>query len=84
MEITDFKKGDIITRTEPTIVRANSLLFGHGIEDDYTPVGKKYELVGIANGIIYCAVIDGEKDRVEFNLTKHKEGWERWIDPDTL
>ena len=95
MNIQEFKKGEIITRTEPSLA-----IFGGGINfmgvetasrGDRSYMGSKLQFVGIANGQIYFKSLDSTdiaifgKDRIfDLALDAFSEGWEYYIDPQTL
>jgi len=96
--ISEFKKGDIITRVKP----AKSLgpmptiglggLMGQTIDrgGDRSYLGDKLKYIGIANGQIYVRRTDdfelkllGDK-LIDLAIDLWDEGWEYWIDPETL
>jgi hypothetical protein len=73
MKITEFKKGDLITRIQPTYST-----------DDWSYIGDKIELLNVENGIIYCKVCYREKwksplEFIELELNQYFEGWEFYI-----
>ena len=92
MNIREFKKGDLIVRTQP----AKSLgpmvgMMGMVIPKtgDRSYMGEKMEFVGIANGQIYInrtnefeARMFGKRRDLAIDLWE--DGWEIWVDPDTL
>lgn len=95
MNIQEFKKGEIITRTEPSLA-----IFGGGInfmgvetapKGDRSYMGDKLQFVGIANGQIYFKslkpiyiTIFGQDKIFDLPLDTFSEGWEYYIDPETL
>ena len=92
MNIREFKKGDLIVRTQP----AKSLgpmvgMMGMAIPrtGDRSYMGEKMEFVGIANGQIYINRTDEFEARTfgkrrDLPVDLWEDGWEVWVDPDTL
>lgn len=87
MKITEFKKGDRITRIEPIeMVVSDGIGIGFGFggtrtEKDYHLVGKEVIFIGVANGLVYYN-LNGEfsSDLVG----RYGEGWAKYVDPKTL
>ena len=85
--IYEFKKGDEIVR----IIPAKPLIDIMGKEiRDRSYLGEKMIFAGIANGQIYVKRTDyisiqlfGDK-LVDLPLDLWDDGWEYWVDPDTL
>jgi len=74
MKITEFKKGDLITRVRPT----NSGF-------DWSFIGEKVEFLKVQHGIIYVRFCYNKKwkKELEFHqlkLKEYSEGWEPYID----
>ena len=88
--IYEFKKGDIITRVEPSAPLGKGGFFGDEGFRDRSYIGEKYILAGIANGCIYLKRIDALEIRIFGNklidlpLDIFENGWNYWIDPQTL
>lgn len=92
MNIREFKRGDLIVRTQP----AKSLgpmigLMGETIPrgGDRSYMGEKMEFVGIANGQIYINRTDEFESKLfgkrrDLSMDLWEDGWEVWVDPDTL
>ena len=96
MNINEFKKGDIITRTSPSLA-----IFGGGMDfftgkiieshGDRSYMGDELEFIGIANGQIYFRVRkckygfmeESQKIRC-LELDAYSEGWDIYINPETL
>jgi len=71
MNISNFKRGQFITRIEGAVGK-----------QDYSLIGKKVKLVGIGNGCIY---VEGEDSyRYTLLLMFFSEGWELYVDIDSL
>ena len=88
--IYEFKKGDVITRVEPSKTLGKGGFFSDEGFQDRSYVGDKLIFVGIANGNIYCKrtcpfelKILGE-GLVDMALDIFSDGWDLWIDPLTL
>ena len=88
--IYEFKKGDVITRIEPSKTLGKGGFFSDEGFQDRSYVGDKLIFVGIANGNIYCKrtcpfelKILGE-GLVDMALDIFSDGWDLWIDPLTL
>ena len=88
--IYEFKKGDIITRVEPSKTLGKGGFFSDEGFQDRSYVGDKLIFVGIANGNIYCKrtcpfelKILGE-GLIDMALDIFSDGWDLWIDPLTL
>ena len=88
--IYEFKKGDVITRVEPSAPLGKGGFFQEEGFQDRSYVGDKLIFVGIANGNIYCKrtcpfelKILGE-GLVDMALDIFSDGWDLWIDPLTL
>lgn len=81
MKITDFKKGDEITRVEQDR-KTGSVMF----------IGDKLVFVGILNGVIHLyapqpimtPIGKMPKGKVAIPAIAFEEGWELWKDPNTL
>jgi hypothetical protein len=94
MNISEFKKGDKVVRVEAaySYTTTNPLT---GLPEtrggDRSYMGEKLTFIGIANG---CAYFDREEDcsmskilettRVDLRLDWWSEGWEYWIDIDSV
>ena len=87
--ITEFIKGDIITRIEPVEYPEDSI---YGKLKDPVYIGMKFELLGIANGCIYLKR-SGEQpsilsaifgDIIKLDLYSWKNGWDYYKEPDFL
>jgi len=88
--IYEFKKGDVITRVEPSKTLGKGGFFSDEGFQDRSYVGDKLIFVGIANGNIYCKrtcpfelKILGE-GLIDMALDIFSDGWDLWIDPLTL
>ena len=84
--IYEFKKGDYVVRVVP----AKALLGGFNRSvRDRSYLGKKLIFIGIANGQIYLQRTD-DRDVAFFGpmlnlpLDIWDDGWELWIDPESL
>ena len=85
MNISEFDKGEVIVITQP------SKPFGPSKSVDRGYIGVKMTYLGIANGLIYLRIeqnvgvdfIDNDNIR-ELAMDIWDEGWEKWVDPDTL
>ncbi len=96
MNIKEFKKGDIITRTEPMYYTDE--MGGSRSNDQH--IGKKMEYVGNLNGCIYLKIDnqminvmksfgvvlpkdkeDKYKTMISLPFYSWQEGWEMWVDP---
>lgn len=74
MHISEFKKGDIITRTE------------RSLRGDGSYVGEKMIYAGIANGCIYGVLrhpLFGIM-KLDVPVDEWSDGWGFWVDPDLL
>ena len=83
--IYEFKKGDEIVRVENA-----KPIGGDGIRDR-SYVGEKMIFAGIANGVIYLKptnsisiFLAGKDKLMDLPLDTWDEGWDYWIDPETL
>ena len=85
MNIKDFRKGEIITRVVPEIELSSgggfSIFPTQTETKNYDRVGRPVEFVGIANGLIYY-LENGKTQSLPFE--KCKDGWEKYINPETL
>lgn len=88
MNITSFKKGDIVTRIEPSLAYCG---FGNEKFGDRSYMGNKLEFIGIANNQIYFKsleeidiVIFGENHIRSVAIDVWSEGWDLYIDPKSL
>jgi len=88
--IYEFKKGDIITRVEPSKTLGKGGFFSDEGFQDRSFIGEKFIFVGIANGNIYCKrtcptelKIFGDK-LVDLALDIFTDGWDKWVDPYSL
>jgi hypothetical protein len=95
MNISNFKKGDIITRTEPS-----EAIFGGGVNalgieipqtGDRSYMGNKLKFVGIANNHLYFTYLDETdvalfgKDKIRgLALDAWSEGWDFYVNPESL
>lgn len=90
MKINEFKKGALITKVEPRIYRNMDGMFGSIEKQDISYIGKKYEYIASANGLVYIKDLSPDKespnygDTKEIMLCQYLEGWEFWVDPKTL
>jgi hypothetical protein len=81
-----FKKGDVITRLQPSPGRES--IFGQ-FSGDNSYIGDKLIFVGVANGNAYFQLtgiqkkIFGDK-LIDLPLVHFQEGWDYWIDPNSL
>jgi hypothetical protein len=92
MKITEFKKGDIITRIESSIAifggGLNFLGMNTSLSSDRSYMGEELKFLGIANNQIYFQSLDSltnmifGKDKI-FNLPidAFEEGWDYFVDP---
>ena len=72
MNISNFKRGQFITRTQGAIGK-----------DDYSFIGDKLTLLAVANGSVY--ILDSEGDRIEpMELVCWSEGWELYVEVEDL
>jgi len=83
--IYEFKKGDKIVRVENA-----KPIGGDGIRDR-SYVGEKMIFAGIANGVIYLkpttmisTFLAGKDKLMDLPLDTWDEGWDYWVDPNTL
>ena len=83
--IYEFKKGDEIVRVENA-----KPIQGNGIRDR-SYVGEKMIFAGIANGVIYLkpttmisTFLAGKEKLMDLPLDNWDEGWDYWVDPNTL
>jgi hypothetical protein len=79
MNITEFKRDDIIVRTGP------SKDYGNG-HTDRSYIGERAVFVSIANGCIYVRINSiglGER-LVDLAVDVWDEDWQYWVDPVTL
>ena len=83
--IYEFKKGDEIVRVE------NAKPISNGGIRDRSYVGEKMIFAGIANGVIYLkpttiisTFLAGKEKLMDLPLDTWDEGWDYWIDPNTL
>jgi hypothetical protein len=95
MKITEFKKGDIITRIESSIAifggGLNFLGMNTSLSSDRSYMGEELKFLGIANNQIYFQSLDSltnmifGKDKI-FNLPidAFEEGWDYFVDPKTF
>ena len=84
MNIAKFKKGEIITRVAPIKEFSSggfSMFPTQSEADNYERVGRPVEFVGIANGLIYYKE-NNKMQSLPFGTSK--EGWEKYINPETL
>jgi len=88
--IYEFKKGDVITRIEPSAALGKGGFFAEEGFQDRSYIGEKMVFVGIANGNIYlqrtCPFelkILGDR-LIDLALDIFSDGWDLWIDPLTL
>jgi len=90
MKITEFKKGDIITKVEPRKYNVTEGMFGSVTQQDVSYIGGKYKYIGSANGLAYIEDFSCNKespnygDRKDFKLCQYSDGWEKWVDPEKL
>jgi len=90
MNLTEFKKGDIITKVLPREYSVNEGMFGSVKQQDVSYIGGKYEFIGCANGLAYVNDFSCDKEspnygeKTKFKLWQYSEGWEKWIDPEKL
>ena len=87
-KLTEFKKGDVITKIEPRKYMANSMSFiGSSYEDiDTSYIGEKIIFKGIANGMAYvtCFDYDGKKEERSIKICLYEDGWDYYVDPKKL
>jgi len=83
--IYEFKKGDEIVRVE------NAKPIQEGGIRDRSYVGEKMIFAGIANGVIYLkpttiisTFLAGKEKLMDLPLDTWDEGWDHWVDPNTL
>jgi hypothetical protein len=83
--IYEFKKGDEIVRVE------NAKPIQEGGIRDRSYVGEKMIFAGIANGVIYLkpttiisTFLAGKEKLMDLPLDNWDEGWDYWVDPNTL
>jgi len=83
--IYEFKKGDEIVRVE------NAKPIQEGGIRDRSYVGEKMIFAGIANGVIYLkpttmisTFLAGKEKLMDLPLDTWDEGWDYWVDPNTL
>ena len=86
--VYDFKKGDEVVRVEPSKPLGYSD-FGDMPITDRSYIGQKLIFVGIANGCVYlkrtgieAKIFEG--DLVDLPLDIYDEGWDFYVDPQTL
>ena len=88
--IYEFKKGDIITRVEPSAPLGKGGFFGDEGFQDRSYIGERYILAGIANGCVYLKRTDEIEKKIfgdrliDLPLDIFENGWNYWIDPQTL
>ena len=88
--IYEFKKGDIITRVEPSAPLGKGGFFGDQGFQDRSYIGERYILAGIANGCVYLKRTDEIEKKIfgdrliDLPLDIFENGWNYWIDPQTL
>lgn len=89
MNITTFKKGDVITRVEPSLAIFGGFT-GERLFGDRSYMGDPLEFVGIANGCAYFKrlkkidiMIFGD-ELLEIRLDAFSDGWEFYVDPKSL
>jgi len=92
--VYDFKKNDVVTRVKPakSFGKTIDILSGQEIElgGDRSYIGEKLIFVGIANGCAYFKRTDAVELRIfgdkliDLELDVFDEGWDFWIDPETL
>ncbi len=78
MIITEFKKGDLITRVKPVYQQSTS--FMHSGSNNYAAVGQQCEFIGVLNGLIYYRNNDAICELYEH---EYCDNWEYWKDPET-
>ena len=87
--IYEFKKGDIITRVEPSAPLGKGGFFGDEGFQDRSYIGERYILAGIANGCVYLKRTDEIENKIfgdrliDLPLDIFENGWNYWIDPQT-
>jgi hypothetical protein len=87
MNIQEFKKGDIIVRVEPAKdIESSHDMFGNlrvNQTGDRSYIGDKMTYLGSANG---CAYFDVDKldKRRSLRLDIFSEGWEHWVDIESI
>lgn len=88
MNITSFKRGDIITRTEPSLAYCG---FGNEKFGDRSYMGNKLEFIGIANNQIYFKSLEkvdiaifGKNNIKNVEIDMWSEGWDLYVDPKSL
>lgn len=92
LPITEFRRGQIVTRLEPaksyrTYYNANLGVEVETVErTDGSFRGKPLEFLGIENNMIYLKYKKGcmEGDILELEVEKWLDGWGGYIDPSTL
>lgn len=90
MNISEFKKGDIVVRTEtsdPIGGERRCLITGQVIQPirDRSYMGEAMTLVSVANGMCYLDRVKEDilGQRVELSLYFFSNGWEYFQDPDS-
>ena len=95
MNITEFKRGDKVTRIKPTKITGTFYNpFTSQIEDrggDCSYIGNLLTFIGIANG---CAYFDMQDDcfvskitgitKLDLRLNEFSEGWDYWQDIENI
>lgn len=91
MHISSFKKGDIITRTEPSAaIFGDNNLLGIDCIGSRSYMGDRLKFLGIANNQIYFQFTEGVDLKVlgdkprKLPLDAYSEGWDFYVDPKTL
>lgn len=96
MNIHEFKKGEIITRTEPSAAIFGgfvNILTGQDkpLTGDRSYMGDKLEFVGVANGMAYFKQLSSKwgfetnsNELRSLELDAWSEGWEYYVNPETL
>lgn len=91
MHISSFKRGDIITRTEPSAaIFGGSSLMGLDCIGDRSYMGDRLKFLGIANNQLYFQFTKGvdleylgDEPR-GLALDAWSEGWDFYVDPKTF
>lgn len=90
MNIQNFKRGDIITRTEPSLAIFGGV-FGDEQRGDRSYMGRELRFIGIANNHIYFKSLDktdiaifGDNKIFDLAIDAWSEGWEYYINPESL
>ncbi len=89
MNIRNFKKGDVITRVEPSL-EIFGWFTGDKLFGDRSYMGDPLEFVGMANGCAYFkrlknidVLIFGDS-LLDISLDAFADGWELYVDPKSL